>query len=137
MKSKFEFINHTADIGIKVKANKIEELFLNSADGLYKIIGVKYNGYFDLIKINLRGDTFEELLVKFLNELIYYIETKKLGGEIKKIEIRKFEEGYELFVELEMRKIEGMDREVKSATYHNLKIEKKGKIYETTIIFDL
>lgn len=137
MKNKIEIINHTADIGIKVSGKNIEELFLNSVKGLYKIIEVKYNGYEDLLKINLKSDNLEELLVKFLNELIYYIETKKIGGDIKKIKIENVIGGYELNAELRIRKIKNIGKEVKSATYHNLKVEKVKDGYQTKIIFDL
>ncbi|MCM8804125.1 MAG: archease [Candidatus Omnitrophica bacterium] len=137
MESKIEIINHTADIGIKVSGKTIEELFLNSAKGLYEIIDVKYNGYEDLLKINLRGDNLEELLIKFLNELIYYIETKKIGGDIEKVKIENVKGEYELNVELKVKKIENIGKEVKSATYHNLKIEKVKDQYYTVIIFDL
>lgn len=137
MNSKIEIINHTADIGIKVYGKTIEELFLNSAEGLYGITEVKYNGCDDLLKINLKSDNLEELLVKFLNELIYYIETKKIGGDIKKIKIENLKGEYELNAELRIRKIKNIGKEVKSATYHNLKIEKIKGEYKTTIIFDL
>jgi len=137
MRNKIEIINHTADIGIKVKGKTLEELFLNSATGLYKIIGVKYNGNGELIEFNFFGDEIEDLLVKFLNELIYYVETKKLGGEIEKIEIEKLEEGYKLNVRIKTKKIKSIEKEVKSATYHNLKVKKVRNGYTTTIIFDL
>ncbi len=137
MRNKIEIINHTADIGIKVKGKTLEELFLNSAIGLYKIIGVKYNGNGELIEFNFFGDEIEDLLVKFLNELIYYVETKKLGGEIEKIEIEKLEEGYKLNVRIKTKKIKSIEKEVKSATYHNLKVKKVRNGYTTIIIFDL
>jgi SHS2 domain-containing protein len=137
MKNKIEIINHTADIGIKVRGKTFEELFINSVNGLYKIIGVKYNGEGGLIELNFEADEIEDLLVKFLNEIIYYVETKKLGGKIEKIEIKKNENGYTLNVKMITKKIKSIEKEVKSATYHNLKVEKVENEYITTIIFDL
>jgi len=137
MKNKIEIVNHTADIGIKVKGETLEELFKNSADGLYKIIGVKYNVKENLIELNFVADEIEDLLVNFLNELIYYVETKKMGGEIEKIEIKKDEKSYILNAKMKARKIKFIEKEVKSATYHNLKVIKLKNGYMTTIIFDL
>jgi len=137
MRNKIEIINHTADIGIKVKGKTLEELFINSADGLYKIIEVKYNGKEEEVEFTFVADEIEDLLVKFLNELIYYVETKKIGGRIEKIEIKRNENGYMLNVKMKVQKIKSIRKEVKSATYHRLKIEKVKDEYVTTIIFDL
>jgi len=138
MKNKnIEIINHTADIGITVRGSTLEEVFINSLKGLYKIMGVKSNGKVDFLEISLKSEKIEDLLVKFLNEIIYYMETKKISGEIEKIKIYFKNGEYNLFVKLKMAKIEKIEKEVKAATYHNLNIEKIDDKYKTTIIFDL
>lgn len=137
MGNKVEIIDHTADIGIKVYGKTIEELFKNSAYGLYKIIEIKYEGEERPVEIKLESDEIEGLLVKFLNELIYYIETKRLGDDIERIEIEKDDKNFKLKAKVNMKNVKSIKKEVKSATYHNLKIEKKGDIYTATIIFDL
>ncbi|MCX7917607.1 MAG: archease [bacterium] len=134
---KIKIINHTADIGIEVYGKTIEEIFENSLNGLYRIIGVKSNGYEKEIEINVCADEIEGLLVKFLNELIYYIETQKIAGKIIKIKIDSKENRYNLYAKLKMGKIEKITKEVKATTYHNLKLEKINDGYKTSIIFDL
>ncbi|MCM8772950.1 MAG: archease [Candidatus Omnitrophica bacterium] len=136
-KEKIKIINHTADIGIEVFGDTIEELFLNSVKGLYLVSGVKYNGEKGFLEIEIKESVLEDLLVKFLNELIYIMETKKLGGEIEKIHLEKKEDLYILKTKLKVKSIEKIDKEVKAATYHKLKIEKKEDGFLTTIIFDL
>lgn len=137
MGNKVEIIDHTADIGIKVYGKTIEELFKNSAYGLYKIIEIKYEGEERPFEIKLESEEIEGLLVKFLNELIYYIETKRLGDDIERIEIEKDDKNFKLRAKMNMKNVKSIKKEVKSATYHNLKIEKKGDNYTATIIFDL
>lgn len=137
MNKNIEIINHTADIGLIVYGKTIEELFINSLKGLYKIMGVKLNNLENTIEINIQDEEFENLLVKFLNEIIYYAETKKIAGEIEQLKIETENNKYNLFVKLLGKKIEGMEKEIKAATYHNLRIEKIGDKYKTTIIFDL
>ncbi|MFN4226930.1 MAG: archease [Candidatus Ratteibacteria bacterium] len=137
MNKNIEIINHTADIGLIVYGKTIEELFVNSLKGLYKIMGVKLNNIEKTIEINIQDEEFENLLVKFLNEIIYYAETKKIAGEIEQLKIETENNNYNLFVKLLVKKIEGMEKEIKAATYHNLRIEKIGDKYKTTIIFDL
>lgn len=137
MRKKIEIVNHTADVGIKVYGESLEELFKNSTEGLYELIGLKYTTEKEkLINIKLKDEYLENLLVKFLNELIYYVETKKEAGKIEKLEIKK-NNFYNLNAILKMKKIEKIEKEIKAATYHNLKIEKKEKGYTTIVIFDL
>ncbi|HOK57325.1 MAG TPA: archease [bacterium] len=137
MNKNIEIINHTADTGIIVKGKTIEEIFINSLKGLYEIMGVKSNGKESIMEINLKSEELENLLVKFLNEMIYYMETKKMSGEIKEIKIDFKNNEYNLFAKLKMQKVEKIEKEVKATTYHNLKIKKLDNQYTTTIIFDL
>jgi len=137
MGNKVEIIDHTADIGIKVYGKTIEELFKNSAYGLYKIIEIECEGEGKPFEIKVESEEIEGLLVKFLNELIYYIETKRQGDDIERIEIEKDDKNFKLKAKMNMKNVKSIKKEVKSATYHNLKIEKKGDNYTATIIFDL
>ncbi|MCM8767634.1 MAG: archease [Candidatus Omnitrophica bacterium] len=137
MSKNIEIINHTADIGIKVYGKTIEELFINSLKGLYKIMGIKLDGTESIVEINIQEEEYENLIVKFLNEIIYYAETKKIAGEIEQLKVERKGNKYNLFIKLIMKKIKSMEKEIKAATYHNLKIEKIADMYKTTIIFDL
>ncbi len=134
---KIKIINHTADTGIEVYGKNIEELFLNSAMGLYKIMGVEYDEGENFLEIKLEATSLEELLIKFLNELIYLTEIKKIGGNFEKIDIEKNKDRHVLNATLKIRKIKSTEKEIKAATYHNLKIENVKDGFKTTIIFDL
>lgn len=132
----YKLISHTADAGIEVKGKSIEEIFFYSTLGLYEIAGVEQGEVKGKKEIDIEADTIEELLIKFLNELIYYINVKGLAGEIEKIEIKK-DIRYKIRTEINMRKIEKFEKEVKAATYHNISIRKRNGEFITTIIFDL
>lgn len=136
MKS-FEPLEHTADIGGRIYGQDIEELFVNASKLLYFLAGIKrYRGKERIIKIELSGQTVEDLLVKFLNELIYYMYVKKIGGDIKKISIKKLKNCSNLLCELDGESI-SVKREIKAATYHNIKIEEKNGLFSSEIIFDI
>ncbi|MCM8784882.1 MAG: archease [Candidatus Omnitrophica bacterium] len=137
MNKNIEIINHTADIGVNVYGRTIEELFINSLKGLYEIMRIKLNNIENTVEIRIQEEELENLLVKFLNEMIYYAETKKIFGEIEQLKIERENNKYNLFVKLIMKKIKDIEKEIKAATYHNLKIEKISGKYKTTIIFDL
>ncbi|HDN97651.1 MAG TPA: archease [bacterium] len=133
---KFEFISHTADVGVKVYGETIEELFENSGKALFEIMAPVCEDVKVKEKVSVEGESYEELLVKFLNELIYLSEKKSLKGEEFKIKIERKNNSLRLDGEVSGRKIKGVEREVKAATYHNLKIE-KDREYNCIIIFDL
>jgi SHS2 domain-containing protein len=135
----YDIIEHTADIGIKAYGGSLKELFANSARGLFDIIadldGLKPS---TSIKIKLEAENPEELLVAWLDELIYQFYTKQIifcAADVKKISDTGIE------AEVSGRHIGNkksrLKAEVKAATYHGLKIEEKKKRYEVQIIFDV
>jgi SHS2 domain-containing protein len=71
-KIKFEVVEHTADIGIKVYGKNLQQLYENAAYGMFSLL-------LDLekvrpdkkLKISVEGGDPESLLVNWLNELIY------------------------------------------------------------------
>ncbi|MCX8082291.1 MAG: archease [bacterium] len=133
----FETIEHTADVGGRIYGKDIEELFVNAVKLLYFLAGVKqYQEKTKVIKIEIKGQTIEELLVKFLNELIYYMDSKMVGGDIKNLFIEKANEGFNLYCEVDGHRI-SMVREIKAATYHNIRIKEKNGFFSSEIIFDI
>ena len=71
MGKEFEFFEHTADIGVRVYAQNIEELFENSAKALFSLITENKELLPNLEReITLEAENLEELLVNWLNELI-------------------------------------------------------------------
>lgn len=138
---RYEMIEHTADIGLRAFGKNINELFANAAYGLFDQIA-------DLAKItcayeeniSLTADNPEELLIDWLNELLYLFsvkkfifcqffpqiqDEKKLSAVVKGIKadsavFRKY-----------------IKSEVKAATYHQLKIERKEDFFVAEVIFDV
>ena len=133
---RYKIINHTADTGIEVEGKDLKEIFFESYKGLYKIAGVEKGEKEGRDKIKIVADTYEELLIKFLNELIFYIYGEGKYCDVKKIEIKK-DIGFKLEVEIEKYEIKKFEREVKAATYHNISIKNKNGAFTTKIIFDL
>lgn len=133
---KFSIIDHTADIGIIAYGESLEELFTNAAYGMLTLIT-------DLEKIepkieeeiSLTSFDLETLLVKFLNELLYIFEVKKIV--FKEFLINSISE-HNLRAQCKGDIVEDsvIFREIKAATYHLLKI-KHNKCYKIQVFFDL
>ncbi|MEW6556822.1 MAG: archease [Elusimicrobiota bacterium] len=135
---KFETINHTADVGIVAYGKTLHELFENAASGMFSMIippdKVKEKL---LISISIDAHDLEELLITYLNELLYYYSTKKVL--FKRFEILELSETH-LDARVSGEKIADHEilNDIKAATYHNLKIEKLADgTYKTPIIFDV
>jgi SHS2 domain-containing protein len=149
MKPNYSFIDHLSDIGIEVKASSPEELFENAALGMFSIMyDLKGVGAKEKVEVSVKGKKgtdIEELLVSWLEKLLYVFETKKMlfcKFDIIDIEITKSIKFVNAFiygekVDLTRHKF---FTAVKAPTYHMLKVEKNDKaggIWTTRIIFDV
>lgn len=124
---RFEFIEHTADIGFRAYGNTLAEAYANAGYALFSIItepetveGVESR------KLDLQEDNLEALLFEWLNSLIYLFDTETIL--FNRFEINHFEDGklkavcygerYDPFRHQ-------LKTEVKSATYHMLEVDKE------------
>src|SRR6056297_2487138 len=68
----YELIDHTADIGIKAYGDDFSEAFAHAAKGMFDIITdssqIESKGEY---QIDLSADDLEQLLVDWLDELLY------------------------------------------------------------------
>jgi SHS2 domain-containing protein len=139
----FEILEHTADIGIIAYGKSKREIFVNTAKGMFDIIvgnnSNLINNNFSC-KVTLKAKGLEDLLVAWLNELLYISETKLVilkKFEIKDLSINKIEaevEGIKInppFVKIE--------KEIKATTYHCLEIKKdeESGLWSARVIFDI
>ena len=136
---RYEIIDHTADIGIKAYGSSLKDLFVNAAYGMFDIIadldGIKPS---TSIKITLDGQDPEDLLVKWLDELIYNFYTKRIIFSEFNIEsISPTSIAAEVLGKHIGDRKSRLKTEIKAATYHDLKIKEKDNTYEVQIIFDV
>jgi protein archease len=136
---KHKIIDHTADICVRVFGNSMEEIFVGSSKAMMEIITdvEKVNPSKEIL-IRARGENYEELLVKWLQEILYLHEVKKMV--FKDFEI-KIENGTKAVGKAYGEKID-VDRHefysnVKAVTYHNLKIISSKDKYRVDIVFDI
>lgn len=130
----FEEIPHTADWSVRVWAQDLPSLFIESAramNALAKILLI--NSPRLKLGFQTQGPDIESLLVAFLSELIYYQEQENSAFDTFDVRITD----QMLKVEMEGAQIKSVDKAIKAATYHNLKIERTARGFETTIVFDV
>jgi SHS2 domain-containing protein len=138
MPGKFEIIDHTADIGLIIHGDSLQEVFVNAAAGLFSLM-TDMDNIKPVIKqqIELSADDMESLLIDWLNELLYLLDAN--GVVFGKFEILELTNN-KLKAVCYGEKIDGrheIRREIKAATYHMLNLSKEGKGYKAQVIFDL
>lgn len=141
MKKRFSIYSTTADIGLEVYGNSLDEIFANTALGYFNLLNVSRENSLQSEKsIELNAKDRETLLVDMLNELIYIYETEGFVGENAESELT-CAEGCVLHMHLKgyIRPIETANPDVlvKAATYSNLTVEEKDDHWEANIIFDI
>jgi SHS2 domain-containing protein len=133
---KFEILEHKADLKIRAFGKTKEELFENAMVGMFK--AAKYETTKQLTtkrqKIKISSPDLPSLLVDFLSEVLYLVETKKLVFE--KVEFKKFTEN-EIEANLIGKPLKRIVVHIKGVTYHDLDIrQEKGK-WQATVLFDI
>ncbi len=135
----FEILNHTADISIKVYGRDLKELFKNAAFGMFSILA-DLEGITVSTELGIKAEApdKEELLIEWLDELLYNFYTKHII--FSKFNITELTDT-NLTATIKGRFIgENKNRlktEIKAATRHDLHIEKKEDHYEVQIVFDV
>ena len=135
----YEIIEHTADIGIRVKGASLDRIFKNAALALFDMMADKHTSARSrrrVIRIKQTADTLEELFINWLNELISLSQTKEViftDFKINALDART----------IEARGIAGdiadyyVHTEVKAATYHQLMLTKNRNGWQAEVIFDV
>ena len=102
MTRNIKFVDHIADIAVDLEADSLEELF-KAASEAYKISVTDFDCHnsSDFMEIEITGNSKEELLVNFLNEINFLLTTKEwLCCSIESIKIISDENSLELSAEL-------------------------------------
>jgi SHS2 domain-containing protein len=138
----YELIEHTADIGIRVKGKDVEELFSNAALAMFDIIAAEKPASQQASKppkrilVKLKADSREELFINWLNELLSLSATKELI--FSDFKINKIQDGIlgAEVVGCDMKDYEAKT-EIKAATHHQLRIEKTADGWQAEVILDV
>ena len=138
MEKDFEFIDHTADVGIVAYGGSISQAFANAARALFSLITE-----LDLVEevlyrdIELTAPDEEGLLVEWLNELIYLFDTEYIV--FKRFDVSVLNNS-QLRARSYGEKVDSSRHQlktgVKAATYHMLVVS-KGNGYRVQVIFDI
>ncbi|MGC8585074.1 MAG: archease [Thermoplasmata archaeon] len=130
-----EIIEHTADIGLKVKSSNLNEAFREAALGMMSLmVQMDKVDRKDELHISESSDSNESLLVRFLNDLLYHFEADNFVFSDVDISVKNYELEAKLYGEKYDRARHGSKLLIKAVTYHMLKVDENGEIF---VIFDI
>ncbi len=133
-------LEHTADVGFRVEGDTLEEVFLGAMEGLLGVIFQTPPKGGRRRRLLLEAEDLESLLVRWLNELIYLVQTKGFVPGKARLKVEKTEEGWRLKASLQgedFKEAFGFQGEVKSATYHGLQVREEGGRWRAQVILDV
>ena len=145
---RYELLEHTADIAIRITAGDLSELFRAAMRGMYHVIGeISQPRKGRLYHWQLQADDPEQLLHDWLGELLYWFQVRKIVfGKVDFAQI----DGRHLRGQLLGRDLDTVScvihREIKAVTYHELKVQgldqqadgdKGDRLVQATVIFDI
>lgn len=139
---RYEYLEHTGDIGIRAYGDTLEELFLNAAQALLEAIAdLSTVGTTTQTEIEVSAESLEELMVAWLDELNFRHEVEEVF--FQRVEIQDISEtpcrllavAYGEPVDFTKHVVY---TEIKSITYHQLIVEQiPDNRWLAQVIFDL
>jgi SHS2 domain-containing protein len=139
MAAMYETFDHTADIGLHVRAATLPDLFAEAGRGLLALLvddpsTVRPESTFQL---RVPGDQPDLLLFDWLSELLYRFETD--GFLACEFDVTTDADGLTATVRGEAGDAErhALAHEVKAVTYHQLAVTETDTVWDARVILDI
>lgn len=136
-----EFFDHTADLGVRVFAADLNDLFRTLAEALFDVIVAERQSVrpTDVERVTVASDSPESLLIIWLNELIFRSETNHKF--YSRFDVRVAHDGTSLEAEIFGEPVDLLrhvvDHEVKSATHHGVELSRNDDGWMAAVILDI
>lgn len=125
---------HTADWELHAWGPDLPALLEQAARGMYRLTGARLkDSPRETRRIEILFTEPESLLVDFLSELLYILETEWLAFDQFNLTI----EDNSLHAELSGAPLDTIDKEIKAVTYHNLEVRESKRGLEANVVFDV
>lgn len=135
MPEKYKIIGTTADVKLRVFGEDKDALFKNAAEGMISVLKPSCATEAVEREITVEADDEENLLLEFLNEVLYQMRFNKECYQ--EFELR-FKKENKLEAILKGFKLIGFAGEIKAADYCDLKIfRNENGILECEVVFDI
>lgn len=135
----YETFEHTADLGLRIRAADLDTLFAEAAEALFACI-VEDQGTVQpkqAFEVRLAADDRVYLLFDWLRELLYQFDARHML--FSRFEVRVTEDGLHgtAWGEPLDRERHTLSHEVKAITYHRLRVEATDDGWIAEVIVDI
>lgn len=135
----YEVFDHTADIGLRIRASDRSALFVEAAQALFSLLVANRDAVraSEQRHYEIAGEQDDYLLFDWLSELLYTFETEHLL--LSEFEVELSRTGLRATCRGEPidRARHELDHEIKAITYHGLKVVPSGDGWMAEIIVDI
>jgi protein archease len=135
----YETFDHTADLGLRIRAPDLDTLFVEAGRALFAVIVEDLDAVENpqQVGIQLAGDDRELLLFDWLNELLYYFDSQHLLFSRFQVHVDdKGLNGTAWGERLDPSR-HSLLHEVKAITYHGLTVEQTDQGWLAEVIVDI
>ena len=135
----YEFFEHTADVGIRIRAPGLEQLFAEAGEALMAFIleNPLLEATGERVSFTLSAGDLEDLLHDWLGELLYVFETRHIVLGDFRVTLA----GMTLTAESSAEPLDPQrhrpSHEVKAVTYHGLTVEPCDGGYLAEVVLDI
>jgi SHS2 domain-containing protein len=135
----YETFEHTADLGLRIRAADFDTLFAEAGQALFSVIvdNVDAVAPKQQHEVRLSPDDREYLLFDWLRELLYRFDADHML--FSRFEVHLGDDGLvgRAWGETLDPARHVLGHEVKAITYHGLRVEKVGEQWEAEVIVDI
>jgi SHS2 domain-containing protein len=135
----YEVFEHTADVGLRVRAASRDTLFAEAGQALFSLIVANLDEVrtTDERHFRIEGEQLDYLLFDWLSELLYTFETAHLL--LREFDVRVDDTGLTASCRGEPLDPERhpLDHEVKAITYHELLVEQSDGEWLAEVVLDI
>jgi len=122
----FILLDHTADIGLQATGDDWSDLLRQAALALLVVVGAQSETAAEkTLHIAVSGNDREELLINWLNELLFYIEVRHLVPRQVTMQTVTADRLAAVVRVLPIDAVISFAHEVKSATYHRIVVQEQ------------
>lgn len=135
----YEVFEHTADLGLRVRASSVDELFADAAKGLLTMLVANPESVRSVRtqRIELTADSPDLLLLDWLSEILFLYDVERLLLSRFSVRVQQ----RHLVAECSGEAVDGqrhqLDHEIKAITYHDLIVEQSESGWLAEVIVDI
>ena len=137
---KFEYLDHTADIGIRAYGQDLKDLFENAAEAMLAVTAeLDTIDEMMLMEVSVTASTLPDLMLNWLGELNFQHQVEEIffcRTEIREISPNRLRAV--VFGEARNENRHVVLAEIKSVTFHQLQVEQASDgVWTAQVIFDI